>query len=416
MQKKAKENVRIFLQFTVKHDAPPFFCNAPVNIHKQTIDNYMPDTHLKIPGTINNIRAKKIIFPMVALCGLLAAGCSHGEDEKEGETNVVITSPLMKDTTITRDYVCQIRAIQHIEMRALERGYLEDIFVDEGQHVKKGQHMFKIMPLIYQAEQQKAQAEAKFAEIEYLNTKRLADSNVVSQNELALAKAKFDRANAELSLAQTHLQFTDIKAPFDGIMDHFYVRLGSLVAEGDLLTTLSDNSEMWVYFNVPEAEYLNYKTHTNTENLQRVSLMMANNELFPHQGVVKTIEADFNNETGNIAFRATFPNPQGLLRHGETGNIQMTIPLKHALIIPQKATFEILEKKYVFVVGKDSVAKQREIIIASELPDIYILKDGLKEEERIILEGIRKVSDGDKLTYKYEDPKTVLPKLKIYVE
>jgi membrane fusion protein (multidrug efflux system) len=375
----------------------------------------MPNTHLKLPGTISYTRAKKIIAPML-LIGLLAGACSHKEGEEEEEASVIVTCPLKQDTTITRDYVCQIRAIQHIEMRALERGYLEDIFVDEGQHVKKGQRMFKIMPLIYQAEQQKAQAEAKFAEIEYLNTKRLADSNVVSQNELALAKAKFDRANAELSLAQTHLLFTDIKAPFDGIMDHFYVRQGSLIAEGDLLTTLSDNSEMWVYFNVPEAEYLNYKTHSSTENLEKVSLLMANNELFPHTGVVKTIEADFNNETGNIAFRATFPNPERLLRHGETGNIQMTVPLRNALIIPQKATFEVLEKKYVFVVGKDSIAKQREIVIASELPDIYILREGLKENERIILEGIRKVSDGDKITFTFEDPKTVLPKLKIYVE
>jgi len=272
------------------------------------------------------------VLVFTCLCALIY--CTSCESKKEGEeeqTKFLVTSPLKKDTTVTREYVCQIRAISHIELRALERGYLQEIYVDEGQHIKKGQMMFKIMPLIYQAEQQKAQAEAKFAEIEYLNTKRLADSNVVSPNELALAKAKFDKANAELSLAQTHLQFTDVRAPFDGIMDHFQVRLGSLVSEGDLLTTLSDNSEMWVYFNVPESEYLNYKSHTKTENLEKVSLLMANNEMFKYPGVVKTIEADFNNETGNIAFRATFPNPDGLLRHGETGNILMVVPLKGCL-------------------------------------------------------------------------------------
>ena len=143
---------------------------------------------------------------------------------------------------------------------------------------------------------------------------------------------------------------------------------------------------------------------------------MANNQLFEFPGVVKTIEADFNNETGNIAFRATFPNPNGLLRHGETGNIQMTIPLKNAIIIPQKATFEILEKKYVFVVDKDKVVHSREITIASEMPDLYVIKGGVNENERIMLEGIRKVKDGDKIEYTYEDPKTVIPKLKIYVE
>lgn len=360
---------------------------------------------------------KHKVFMFISMCALVVAtSCSSHHEEKEEEVKFLVTSPLKKDTLITRNYVSQIRAIQHIEVRALEKGYLEKIYVDEGQFVKKGQVMFQIMPLIYNAELQKAQAEVNFVEIEYQNTKQLAEKNVVSPNELALAKAKLDKAKAELSLAQTHLQFTIIKAPFDGIMDHFQVRLGSLVNEGDLLTTLSDNSEMWVYFNVPEAEYLNYKTHETEENLLKVNLLMANNQLFEFSGVVKTIEADFNNETGNIAFRATFPNPKGLLRHGETGNIQMNIPLKNAIIIPQKATYEVLEKKYVFVVDKNNVVHSREIEIASELPDLYIVKSGLSDKERILLEGIRKVQDNDKITYTYESPQSVLPKLKVYVE
>ncbi len=360
------------------------------------------------------MRNNLIFFSLsVLLCN---TSCKRGHEQKEEEVKFLVTSSLKKDTMITRDYVCQIHAIQHIEMRALEKGYLEKIYVDEGQFVKKGDMMFKIMPLIYNAELQKAQAEADFAEIEYQNTKQLSEKNVVSPNELALMKAKLDKAKAELSMAQIHLQFTDIRAPFDGIMDHFQVRLGSLIDEGDLLTTLSDNSEMWVYFNVPELEYLNYKSHTTEENLLKVNLLMANNQLFKYQGQVSAIEADFNNETGNIAFRATFPNPDKLLRHGETGNIQMGIPIKDAIIIPQKATYEILEKKYVFVVDKSDVVHSREIVIASEMPDIYIIKEGLKENEKILLEGIRKVKDGDKITFTYEDPKTVLPKLRVYVE
>jgi membrane fusion protein, multidrug efflux system len=348
---------------------------------------------------------------------LVALSSCHSEDEQQKHSSTfVVTSALLKDTIITREYVCQVHSIQHIELRAMERGYLQDIYVDEGQLIKKGQLMFRIMPQLYQAEQKKALAEAKFAEIEYLNTKSLADSNVVSPNELALTKAKLEKANAELQLAEAHLQFTEIKAPFDGIMDHFHVRRGSLVEEGDLLTTLSDNSEMWVYFNVPESEYLNYKAHEANENLERVELIMANNEMFKYPGVVKTIEADFNNETGNIAFRATFPNPDGLLRHGETGNIRMTLPARNVIIIPQKTTFEILEKRYVFVVDKENIVHQREISIASELPDIFIVKNGLKANERLILEGIRKTKDGEKIIYKYEDPDKVIKNLKVYVE
>ncbi len=353
----------------------------------------------------------------MGLCTIVyCTSCKSNKEEKEEEVNFLVTSPLKTDTVINRDYVCQIHAFQHIEVRALEKGYLENIYVDEGQSVKKGQLMFKIMPLIYTAELQKSQAEADFAQIEFENTKQLSEKNVVSPNELALAKAKYNKAKAELALSQAHFQFTEIKAPFDGIMDHFQVRIGSLINEGDLLTTLSDNSKMWVYFNVPESEYLNYKTHTTQENLLKVNLLMANNTLFKESGTVSAIEADFNNETGNIAFRATFPNPNGLLRHGETGNIQMGIPLNGAIIIPQKATYEILEKKYVYVVDKNNVVHSREIKIASEMPDLYVVKSGLTENEKIMLEGIRKVKDNDKIEYSYEDPKTVLPKLRVYAE
>ncbi len=355
----------------------------------------------------------------MGLCALLLCytSCKSHKEEKEEEIKFSVTSPLKKDTLVIREYVSQIRAIQHIELRALERGYLQNIFVDEGQFVKKGQRMFQVMPMLYQAEQEKARAEANFAEIEYLNTKALADSNVVSKNELALAKAKFDKAKAELALATVHLGFTEIKAPFDGIMDRFQVRLGSLLDEGDLLSTLSDNSKMWVYFNVPEAEYLNYKMTAKKDSLMKVKLLMANNKIFEYPGVVQAIEADFNNETGNIAFRATFPNPKGLLRHGETGNIQMSVDMRNALLIPQKATFEILEKKYVFVVDKDKVVHQREIIIEAEMPDLYVIKEGVTDKEMIILEGIRKVKDNQKIAeFEYMDPKEVIPHLKVYVE
>src|SRR6478609_1295597 len=329
---------------------------------------------------------KRILMLTGLSAVLFNTSCQSKKEEKEESATFSVTNPIRKDTVMVKDYVGQIRAIQHIELRALEKGYLQKIYVDEGQLVKKGQLMFQIMPLLYRAELQKAQAEANFAQIEYQNTKSLTDTKVVSPNELAMAKAKYDKAKAELSLAQVHLGFTEIRAPFDGIMDRFQVRLGSLVNEGDLLTTLSDNSKMWVYFNVPEAQYLDYKTTAKADNQTKVKLLMANNLLYNYPGVVETIEADFNNETGNIAFRATFPNPKALLRHGETGNVQMTVPHKDAIIIPQKATFEVLDKKYVYVVDKNNVIKSREIEIAAELPHLFIIKNGLSLDDKILLE------------------------------
>lgn len=347
---------------------------------------------------------------------ILLFGCKHHEEHHEQESTFLVTSPIRKDTVTYSEYVCQIHAIQHIELRSLERGYLEKIYVDEGQFVKKGTLMFKIMPLVYQAEAQTAKAEANYAEIEYLNTKALADSNVVSKNELALAKAKLDKAKAELSLAQTHLGFTEIRAPFDGIMDHFYVRLGSLLEEGELLTTLSDNSKLWVYFNVPESEYLNYISN-KSEQATNVKLRMANGEHFALEGKVETIEADFNNETGNIAFRATFANPKSILRHGETGDILMPTKLKNALIIPQKATFEVLDKKFVYVIDKNNQVRSREIVIKSEMQHIYVVGKGIEEGDKVLIEGLRKVKNGDKIKWKFVDQKTVLSELRhLHVE
>jgi membrane fusion protein (multidrug efflux system) len=340
---------------------------------------------------------------MVAVAAIVALCTSCKPKEKEQVESAIfqVTSPAIKDTLVYREYVCQIQSINHIEIRSQERGYLEKLLVDEGQLVKKGQLMFQIMPVIYQAEMEKAKAEMGFAEIEFKNTKSLADQNIVSPNELALAKAKLDKANAELSLAQAHLDFTQIRAPFDGIMDRLQIRLGSLIDEGELLTTLSDNSKMWVYFNVPESEYLDYTKKLKTGDKQKVQLQMANKEVFDQEGVVETIEADFNNETGNIAFRATFPNPNRILRHGETGNVLMPVALKNALIIPQKATFDVLDKKYVYIVGEDNVLRATEITVAQEMSHVYVVASGLTAKDKILAEGLGKVKNNEKIQYKF---------------
>jgi membrane fusion protein (multidrug efflux system) len=347
---------------------------------------------------------------------LFHTSCETKKEANRDETKFLVTRPIKKDTSITKDYVCQIHSIRHIEIRALEKGYLQQISVDEGQFVKKGQPMFHIMPNVYQADLQKANAEAKVAEIEYQNTKLLAEGNVVSGNELAMAKAKFDKAKAEVYLAETHLGFTDIRAPFDGLMDHLHVREGSLLDEGELLTTLSDNSKMWVYFNVPEAEYLDYIISADKNKKKQVALLMANNKRFNKPGVVETIEGEFNNETGNIAFRATFENPDGILRHGETGSILLDVPLKAALIIPQKATFEILDKKYVFIVDQNDVVRQKEIKVGAELPHLFIVEEGLSEKDRILLDGIRMVKDKEKIHVEYQEPNTVISNLALFAE
>lgn len=357
------------------------------------------------------------IVTLIGLCALLCyTSCTSEKQVKEEAGKYAVTSPLKIDTSFAKDYVSQIRSVRNIEIRAQEKGYLQNIYVDEGQFVKAGQVLFRIMPKIYEAELLKAEAEAKAASIELQNTKTLADKNVVSKNELAMAQAKLDQARAEVALAKVHLSFTEIRAPFDGTIDRIPKKLGSLIDEGELLTSLSDNSQMFAYFNVSEPEYLDYKTSAKNNANEKVSLLLANNQPLPYKGVVETIESEFDSETGNIAFRAKFPNPDRLLRHGETGKVEMVVPLRNALVIPQKATYEIQDKKYVFVVDKNNVVRSRNITVSNEMPDLYVVASGLSERDNILLEGVQNVKDNDKIESAFVAPRDVITRLKLYAE
>jgi membrane fusion protein, multidrug efflux system len=356
---------------------------------------------------------KRAIFTLALGISFVLTACHSKEEEKDVSVVYPTTSPLKKDTLITTGYVAQIQSGKNIEVRAQEKGFLEKIYVDEGQYVKAGQVLFKIMPQVYQADVMKATAEVEQAKIDYQNSSTLAQNDIVAKNEKAMAKAKLDGAKADLRSAQLRLSFTTIKAPFSGVINRIPLKHGSLVNEGDLLTTLSDNTSIYAYFNLSETEYLNYQGQAAERSNKEVRLLLANGDEFSEKGVIQNIEGEFNNETGNIALRAKFPNPNQLLRNGQTGTIQMNIPVKGALIIPQKASFEIQDQKYVLVVRKDGKVASRTIKVAYVLPDVYVLESGLSEGDKFLLEGLQKVKEDDKVKTKYKAPEQVLCSLKL---
>ncbi len=356
----------------------------------------------------------------VLLAGFVAflclTSCNTKKEEKVEEDKYIVTNPVVMDTSFTKEYVSQIRSVRNIELRAQEKGYLQNIYVDEGQYVTAGQLLFKIMPKIYEAELLKAQSEVLAAQIDLQNAKMLADKNIVSKSEQTMAQAKLAQAQADVSLAKLHLSFTEIRAPFAGTIDRIPKKLGSLIDEGELLTSLSDNSKMYAYFNVSETEYLDYQNNIKGRGNSTVNLLLANNQLLKYKGKVEVIESEFDNETGNIAFRASFPNTDKLLKNGQTGKVMMLVPVVNALIIPQKATYEVQDKKYVFVVDKNNVVKTREITITGEVPDLYVVKSGLDANDKIVLEGVQKVKDDDKIKFDYQKPQDVLSHLKLKAE
>ncbi len=378
------------------------------------------------------ILALLLLLPLLPGCGSKAdseeqphAGSGHEGADPHAESGehahkIIVTSPVKKDVVKTKDYVCQIHSCKHIEVKALEGGYLQEIAVNEGQAVKKGDLMFQIVPAIYQAKVDTEIAETQRCQIAVTNGQKLKDKGIESEQGLAILKAELAKAQAMLKLASAELGFASVTAPFDGIVDRQHDQLGSLIEEGDVLTTLSNNSIMWVYFNVREAQYLDYKveldqTNGSTDHLT-IELELANGKIFPQPGKIGAIEADFNNTTGNIPFRADFANPDGLLRNGQTGTILIHRTLKDAIIIPQRATYEILDKRYVFVVDEKNVVHQRDIVIESEEPDIFLIKEGLKEGEKIIFEGIRQVRDGEKIAYEFRAVEEILANSKYHAE
>lgn len=203
-------------------------------------------------------------------------------------------------------------------------------------------------------------------------------------------------------------KFDTITAPYDGIVGHVRPEQASLVEEGQVLTTLSDDSGMWIYFNVPRARYLEYAKSEHEGDL-KVELLLITGKKFDQVGKIGAIEGDFNNETGDIAIRANFPNPDRLLHHGETGIVLISRAQKDALAIPQRAVLEDADKRYVYVIDKNDVAHRRDVEVQGELADLFIVKkENLRKNDKIVLDGVRQVADGKKLTYDVVESKDIV--------
>jgi RND family efflux transporter MFP subunit len=342
--------------------------------------------------------------------GLLMQSCSSSKaaDEPQREKFRVI-QPSLIDTVYNNEYVAEIQSVQNVEVRARVKGFIEKIYVDEGKPVKEGQVLFTLSGRAFREDLAKANAmlksataELKSVEVEIKNTKLLVDKNIISKSELEMlqarkdaALAKIDEANSSISLANLHLSYTQVRAPFSGTINRIPNKAGSLVEEGTLLTTISNNKEVFAYFNVSEREYLDFVKQKQLGKPQEVSLLLADGSPFPHKGNIETIESEIDQSSGNLAFRARFPNPEEILKHGSNGKIVLEKELNDVLVVPQKSTFEIQDKVFVFLVNDKNVVEQKNIIPKMRLHHYYVLESGLTQNDRILYEGVQHVKDGD---------------------
>lgn len=341
------------------------------------------------------------------LSGILLTACNQNEKINQSIDSFPVTSVLKIDTSITTDYVSEIHAIQNVEIRARVDGYLEKIHIDEGAHVKEGQVLFTINNREYIEELAKAKAlykstvaEVDAAELEVKNVLQLSEKKIVSTTEVAVAKNKLEAQKAKMEEALAHqayvqikLSNTEIKAPFNGIINRIPHKIGSLIEEGTLLTSISEYDEIYAYFDVSEKEYLNYVKTVKTDSVASriVSLILADGSEHIYLGKIETVDAIIDEKTGNIAFRAKFPNPEKLIKHGASGRVRLRKKYNNALVIPQKSTFEIQDKLYVYVIDTNNKIQLRNVEYKARLPHLFIVSNGLKEGEKILFEGIQNV-------------------------
>lgn len=356
------------------------------------------------------ISKSSIQYILLLFASFSIISCSDTGEKNKNKEIYQIVFPIIKDTSYFQEYIAEVQSYEHVEIRSRVRGYIEKNHVDEGKYVKKGQLLFSISSQEYKEELLKAKAalksaiaEAKAVELDYYNAKSLFEKKVISKTEVEMSRSKLDALNAKIDEAQSQvtsaqlkLSSTEIRAPFDGVIDRIPHKRGSLIDEGTLLSTISDNSQVLVYFNVSEKEYLDFvSSKIDPTKKAKASLILANNTEHSVKGFIETVEGEVNKETGSIAFRARFANPDNLLHHGSSGKIRMDKAIKNAILIPQKSTFEIQDQVYVYVLDKDNVVKMKSFIPKMRMPHVFIVESGIAKDDRIIYEGIQNIKEGD---------------------
>lgn len=369
-----------------------------------------------------------VIASIAILLILFVCSCSSGSGQQNQASAETPAQVITIDTTTTltyKDYPGMLEGRVNVEIRPQVDGYLENVFVDEGAYVEKGQALFRISQLPYIEQLNQAQANLNAAEAALLNAQLevekvtpLVQNKVVSEIQLKtvqagqqVAKAHVAQAKAAVAAAQINLDFTTIKAPVSGYIGRLPKKTGSLVGRNDPqpLTLLSDVHEVYAYFAMGESDFIRFKAaypglslQDKISQLPPVSLVLADNGLYSQQGKIDMIDGQFDKHTGAITLRASFANPQGLLRSGNTGKVRLGQVHRSALVVPQEATLEIQDKVFVYAVRDSNKVYKQPLTIIGKSGTNYLVGEGLKAGDRIVFSNLDHLQEGGKII-----PKTV---------
>ncbi len=366
---------------------------------------------LKITVTpLRQIALFAVGMSLLTACGNSQSGAKLGDDEF---TVIEVNSATSDQTT---SYPATIRGTQDIEVRPQVSGFIVKLCVDEGATVRKGQALFQIDPTQYAASVRQAKAAVEMAKanvntltLTEKNKKALFDKQIISEfeyqtamNQLLSAKASLAQSEASLISAEQNLSFCTVTSPSNGVVGTFPYRVGSLVSASisQPLTTVSEIGDVYVYFSMTEKELLGLTRAGGTlkeqlEKMPAVQLRLSDGSMYSAEGKIDAVSGVIDQSTGSVSMRAIFPNDKNVLRSGGTGNIIFPYTMNDIILIPQSATVEIQDKKFVFVLQADNTIKNTEIQV-SNLDDgkYYLVTDGLKSGDKVVIEGVQNLKDG----------------------
>ncbi|MRX69387.1 efflux RND transporter periplasmic adaptor subunit [Flavobacterium resistens] len=385
----------------------------PENVRMQKILKQMNVQQIK-----TNMKMKNVIITSFILALVLSSCADKNQTPAAPPPPVLPVAAITSaNTTTDAEYPASIQGTVDVEIRPQVSGNLERVYVDEGAYVTKGQTLFKINERPFREQLNNALANLHAAEAALINANLevdkltpLVQNKVVSDYQLKTAKASqkiaaanIEQAKAMVGSARINLGYTTVTAPVSGYIGRLPKKQGSLVSATDVepLTNLSDVHEVFAYFSLGETDFINFKAQYagNTigdkiRKLPPVTLVLADNNAYPQTGKIDMVDGQFDKTTGAITVRATFPNANGILRSGNTGRIRLGVQHDDAILVPQSATVEMQDKIFVFTVSKDNKVSKMPITIAGKSGVNYLIKDGVKSGDQIVLSGIDKLQEG----------------------
>ncbi|HSP11338.1 MAG TPA: efflux RND transporter periplasmic adaptor subunit [Salegentibacter sp.] len=349
-------------------------------------------------------------FLLIPATALLLSACGNSI-EKTPNSETVGTFPVVKseirNLTSFQSFPANIEGTVNAAVRAKVSGYVTDVLVDEGQEVKQGQLLFKLETRSLSQDAEAAKAAVNAAQVEVDKLRPLVEKNIISEVQLETAKAQLAQTKSTYNSITANIGYANIKSPVNGIVSSINFRSGNLVSPNDTapLTTVSQTEEVYAFFSMNEAEFYDFmdRAKGNTrkeklENLPAVNLILAGDRKYAYDGKIETINPQVNVQTGTVSFRATFPNPEGLLANGNTGKILVPRTYGNVLVIPSKSTYEAQGRVYTFKLTQGDTVKNTLIQAGNKVDDLIIVNSGLEEGDVIVAEGVAKLKDAQRIT------------------